>query len=309
MAPTVRIKRDRGKGERGFILLVVLIFAALLASLLSSVLRASLSYSYAAAAYSDVLRADELGRSAANLVAQRALSKDPDARRGGAFVVRLPDAEVSVEYISESARVDINSTQSELLVALIKDTGIDADEAQAIGARISSWLAKANPQSAEAPPAQNPAVPSSQPQAANSTTPDPQKMQIRLEDVSQIMSAWGISRDVYDRIAPYLTVSNPSGKIDPVLADPLIIKAVFANDDEAAATYLGKRANGFATESDALMSIPLGARGYVGFSPGVAFRAWVRVELHGRVARDYEMVVVPPRRRSDRVRVTDWQML
>lgn len=289
--------------------MVVLIFAALLASLLSSVLRSSLSYSYAAAAYSDVVRTDELGRSAAGLVAQRALAVDPDARRGGAFVVRLPDAEISVEYISESARIDINSTQSELLVTLIKDAGVDSGEAQGIGSRINSWLAKANPPNAESSQVQNPAVPATAPMSGNSIAPEPAKTQIRLEDVSQIMSAWGISQDVYAKIASYLTVSNPSGKVDPILANPLVIKAIFGGDDQAAATYLAKRTHGFATESDALMSIPLGARGYVGFSPGVAFRAWVRVELHGRVAREYEMVVVPPRRRNDRVRVTDWQML
>jgi general secretion pathway protein K len=313
MAFTFLVKSNRTAGERGFILFVVLIFAALLASVLAGVLRTSLSYVYASAAYSDAVRADELGRSAANLVAQRVLLSDPDAKRGGAFVVRLPDADIFVSYLSEAARVDVNATQPELLVALFKDAGVNSDAANALGARINSWLAQTGAQSNPLNQGQNTAPSSPQPLGmlggGAMPTPEQGKAQIHLEDVSEIVTAWGMPGDMFNKVQSYLTVSNPTGKIDPVLASPLIIRAIFQGDDQAADSYLRKRARGFATESDALMSIPLGARGYVGFSPSIAFRAWVRVQLHNRVARQYEMVVVPPRKLGDAVRVTDWEAL
>jgi general secretion pathway protein K len=306
---------DKSAGERGYILIVVLIFAALLASVLVGVMRMSSSYMYAAAVYSDTARADELGRSATDLVAQRVLLPDPTAKRGGTFSVRLPDANISISYISESARIDVNTTQPELLVSLIKAAGVDPGQATAIGTRITSWFAQntsPTDQNGAGTPQGLTSTSSSlgvQPVATTQAASEAQTIPLRhLDHVWQCATTWGIPAEIFALIEPYLTVSNPSGKIDPTLANPIIIKAIFG-DDQAAEDYLRRRTSGFATEPDALMSIPLGARGYVGFSPGTAFRALVRVRLHDRVARRYETIVVPPKRLGDPVRVTDWQAL
>jgi general secretion pathway protein K len=321
MARSYRIIQDTSASERGFILIVVMIFAALLASVLAGVMRMSSSYIYAAAAYSDTARADELGRSATDLVAQRVLLPDPTAKRGGTFGVRLPDANVSVSYISESARIDVNTTQPELLIALMKAAGVDPGQANAIGVRITAWFAQNAPPADQNDQTSVPAGQSGsqgigsspsnlgvQPVAPQAVTGAQNIPLHHLDHVWQCATTWGIPSDTFATIAPYLTVSNPTGKVDPTLASPIIIKAIFG-DDQAAEDYLRRRARGFATEPDALMSIPLGARGYVGFSPGTAFRALVRVRLHDRVARRYETIVVPPKKLGDPVRVTDWQAL
>lgn len=315
MARSFWIRPHQTSGERGFILIVVMIFVALLASILVGVLRTSASYNFAAAAYSDSVRADELGRSAADLVAQRVLMPDATAKRGGSFIVRLPDADIAVKYLSESARVDINTTQPELLVALFKAAGVDPAKADAIGARISAWFGQGGapgnqPNSASTPTAQAaPQAASASPPNGGSTVPGAQPAPLKhLDHVWQCAAVWGIPLDAFAMVEPYLTVSNPSGKVDPTLTSAIVIKAIFA-DDQAAESYLRQRARGFATEPDALMSIPLGARGYVGFSQGTAFRALIRVRLHDRVARQYETIVVPPKKLGDPVRVTDWQAL
>lgn len=319
MARFYRLKKNGPPGERGFILIVVMIFAALLSSVLVGVMRMSSSYIYAAVAYSDNARADELGRSATDLVVQRILLGDATAKRGGAFNVRLPDADISISYISESARIDVNTTQPELLIALMKAAGVDPEEASAIGARISAWFAANTPQTDQngqpsAPPGQNTSMPSPstlgiQPNAPTQSLAGTQTIPLRhIDHVWQCATTWGIPANVFAIIEPYLTVSNPTGKVDPTLASPVIMKAVFG-DEQAAEDYLRRRARGFATEPDALMSIPLGARGYVGFSPGTAFRALIRVRLRDRVARRYETIVVPPRKLGDTARVTDWRAL
>jgi general secretion pathway protein K len=322
MARPDRIAPDRSANERGFILIVVMIFAALLASVFVGVMRMSSSYIYAAAAYSDTVRADELGRTAPDLVAQRVLLPDPTAKRGGTFSVRLPDATISVNYISESARIDVNTTQPELLIALMKAVGVDPGPASAIGARITAWFAQNAPPTDQNDPATTPAgqtMPQglgSQPAAlgiqqaaaTQAVAGAPTLPLHHLDHIWQCASVWGIPADTFAMLEPYLTVSNPTGKIDPTLASPVIIKAIFG-DEQSAEDYLRQRAHGFATQPDALMAIPLGARGYVGFSPGTAFRALVRVRLHDRVARRYETIVVPPKKLGDPVRVTDWQAL
>jgi Type II secretion system (T2SS), protein K len=229
-----------------------------------------------------------------DLVAQRVLLPDPTAKRGGSFVVRPPDANISVSYISESSRVDVNTTQPELLIAPFKAAGLDPATANAIGARITAWVVQ------NAPPGdQNSDTPASMGQTASqATSSSPSNGTVQpaagaaivprnhIDNVSQCDALWQIPSDVFASVEPYLTVSNPSGKVDPTLANPIIIKAIFG-DDQAAEDYLRRRTSGFATEPDALMPIPLGSRGYVRFSPGTAFRALIRVRLHNRVARRY----------------------
>jgi Type II secretion system (T2SS), protein K len=319
MARSPQLTREPRSNDHGFMLIVVMIFAALLASILVGVMRMSSSYIYAAAAYSDAVRADELGRSSTDLVAQRVLLGDATARRGGAFGVRLPDAFVSVSYISESSRLDVNTTQPELLVALMNAAGVDPAQAKAAGIRINAWFTKNNPitdQNGEpvASPTQTPATTTSASPtlgiqgAAQSASPSQTVPLHHLDHVWQCVSAWGLPQNVFLVIEPFLTVSNPTGKVDPTLASPLIIQAVLG-DEQAAHDYLRRRGQGFATEQDALMPIPLGARGYVGFTPGAAFRALIRVRLRDRVARRYETTVVPPKKRGDVVQVTDWHAL
>lgn len=315
MARNLRMMVASRQHERGFILIVVLIFGALLAAVLAGVLQMSLSYVFSSEAFSDTSRADELGRTAVDLVVQRTLLPDPDAKRGGSFAVHLEDADIYVDYLSEAARIDVNFTQPELLVALFKAAGVEPEEADAIGARIKTWQAEGTTPTDQngqplggAPPAQNP-LPSTAPGTANTQAQPAGEPKVRIESVAQIADAWGVSQDALAKVQSSLTVSNPSGKVDPSIADNLVVQAIFEGDDLSATNYLRQRAHGFATESDALMSIPLGARGYVGFSPAKAFRALVRVQLRNRVERRYEMVVFPPQKRGETVQVTAWQAL
>ncbi|HLH10528.1 MAG TPA: hypothetical protein VKV77_01475 [Methylovirgula sp.] len=283
--------------ERGFILVAVLVFAALLASLLAGVLRMSSSYLFSAAAYSNVARADELGRTAADLVAQAVLSRDPNAKRGGSFVAHLKDADVYVNYVSETARVDVNAAQPELLIALFKAAGIDSGVADAVGQRIKTL--------------RDQAAASDQPASAPGSTPpvQPNASQARIDNEAQIADVWGMNGEDLAKVAPYLTVANPSGKIDPTLAGGVVMAAVFDGDKSRADDFMRERAHGFATETDALLLIPLGARGYVDFTPAKAFRATVRVDLSNRAERRYQMVVVPPQKQGDDVKVIAWEAL
>lgn len=281
--------------ERGFILITVLIFAALLTSLLLGILEISSSYIFSAAAFSAAARADELGRTAADLVAQQTMSRDPNAKRGGSFVVHLKGADVFVDYLSETARIDVNAGPPELLVALFKAVGIESAEAEAIGERIKAFRASAAPSNDQQPP-------SSHASQGKASAP------MLIEYETQIADAWKMSPEAMQKVVPYLTVANPSGKVDPLLACRLVIEAVF-EDEMQADDFVRQRAHGFARETDALLLIPLGARGYVDFSPAKAFRAEVRVHLIHQVERRYQMVVVPPQKHGDGVQVTAWEAL
>lgn len=283
------------RSERGFVLITVLIFAALLTSLLLGILEMSSSYMFSAAAYSAAARADELGRTAADLVAQQTLSRDPNAKRGGSFVVHLKGADVFVDYLSETARIDVNAGQPELLVALFKAAGIEPAEAEAIGERIKAFRASAASSNDQQPPLTN----------ASQAKPNAPTL---IEYETQIADAWDMSPEAMQKVTPYLTVANPSGKVDPLLAHKLVIEAVFG-DEMRADDFMRQRARGFASETGALQLIPLGARGYVDFSPAKAFRAEVRVHLINRVERRYQMVVVPPQKHGDSVQVTAWEAL
>jgi general secretion pathway protein K len=283
--------------ERGFVLITVLLFAALLASLLAGVLQMSLSNASSAVAFSDASRADELGRTAVDLIAQQASSPNPDAKRGGTFAVHLKDAEIYVDYVSEAARIDVNSAAPDLIVSLFKAAGAEPAEAKAIGEKINAWRSNSAT-------AQQQNTPSAEVSAGQKTIPP-----ISIEHEAQIGEAWGVSSALLAKVRSSLTVANVSSKVDPILASPLIIEALFADKPLRAADFLDRRARGFANETEALSALPVEAQAYVGFSPATAYRGEVRVQMSDGFKRNYETVVVPPQRRGDGVHVIAWEAL
>jgi hypothetical protein len=108
-------------------LVVVLALGALISSFVAVALRTSLSGASAASAFVAEMRADELGRTAVDLVAYRIMSGGQEARRGGSFAASFGDCVVTVDYVSESARVDVNHAVPALIGAVFRTDGGDFD--------------------------------------------------------------------------------------------------------------------------------------------------------------------------------------
>jgi general secretion pathway protein K len=296
------------KSQAGFVLIVVLMFVVLLAGILAAMLRASSSFVSASVVFSDQARANELARSAPDLVAQRVLAQSPEARRGGAFSVHLSDAEVDVNYLSESARIDVNTAPVALIVALFRAAGLDSREAEAIGEKIKAWRGKPGSsglvpdESSDDDPTMRKLRELAAMQASLSTAGEH-----RIDHESEIANDWGISSGLLKHVMSSLTVANPSGKVDPSLANGQIIQALFIDNPLQSADFLQRRSRGFTSETEEMAAIPTDWQSAVAFAPGKIFRARVRIRVSNHFVRDYEMVVAPPFKRGDDVKTIAWE--
>lgn len=289
-------------GRRGAALFIVLVFSAFLAGLAAVATRTATSGARAAAAFADGVRADELGRGAGAALAYRLATGDAAARRGGAVALRLPGADVTIDYLSESARVDANLAPVALLAALAGAAGADPAEAEALEARVTRFRAEAAARAAPPPVADggdaSPAGGLAALRAAvdalgPARKPPPTAQPAAIHDTAEVAQAWGLSDALARRLLPLLTVSNGTATVDPVLAGRTVVLALVGGD-ERADDYLQRRHQGFADKDSALALLPVPSRDFVAFKDVASVRAVARVRLADRFERRYEMILAPP---------------
>ncbi len=313
---------ERRVSQRGAALFIVLLFAAFLAGLAATAMRMGLSGARAAAVFADATRADTLGEGAADILASHLADADAAARRGGSIEVRLPDANIVVDYVSESARIDVNLAPLPLIIGLLGAAGGDQDEVATVANRISAFRTAAQAKakakrsapgagttpggaapgvtpaegavSADAATASGSGVAGSAQAtgAGSSATP---ALPLAIHDMSEVTSAWALPEDLARRILPVLTVSNGTGKVDPVLADRLVVAALLGSD-ERVDDYLNRRQQGFVDAGSALALIPVPSQPFASFKDSEAVRAIAHVSIGHRFERRYEMILAPSKR-------------
>jgi len=278
--------------RRGAALVIVLLFAALITMLAATAARSGLSAASASAAFVDLMRADELARAAADLVGVAASTGGPSARRGGSFVARLETAELSVDYLSETARIDINAAAPALLGQLFAAAAAEPGLATDIAERVERTRrsSQAGPDGPRRAGAASPPAPS-----------------VLLERVEQIVEAWEIPNELYRAARPALTVGSRSAKVDPTLASRLVILALMNADQERTDEFMERRTRGFTSTDEALAQFPETSRTFAGFGPPRAYRASIQVSIGRRFLRHYEVVVAPPNGNQRAARIVSWQ--
>lgn len=280
----------------GFVLITVLVFVALTASLLAVVLHNSASVVHAAATYADVMRADELGHTAANLVAGRVMSDDPDAKRGGRFAAHLHEADIFVDYLSESAWIDANLAPIPLLIAVFEAAGVEPSEAAAIGNQITTWRKAPTKQKDGNQPTQQ----------STQANPAISKM---IEDLAQLPASWQLTPAEARAVRPALTLANGTATVDPIIASRLVIAGLSGGEARLADAFLERRSAGFSSEVDARAALPLKSRRYISFVPIYAYRAHALVRLSNGFERSYELEVIPPKIAGETVKTIAWRVL
>ncbi len=308
---------ERRDSQRGAALFIVLLFAAFLAGLAATAMRMGLSGAQAAAVFADAARADTLGEGAAAVLASHLADADAAARRGGSIEVRLPDANIVVDYVSESARIDVNLAPLPLIIGLLGAAGGDQDEVATVANRIATFRAAAQakakrstPGAGTAPGGAAPGVTSAEgavgadaatasgpvaagsAQAAGAGSGATPALPLALHDMSEVTSAWALPEDLARRILPVLTVSNGTAKVDPVLADRLVVAALLGSD-ERVDDYLNRRQQGFVDAGSALALLPVPSQAFASFKDSEAVRAIARVSVSHRFERRYEMILAP----------------
>ena len=203
-------------GQRGFILVAVLWMLAALAALAAAY--EVFAVNTAASAYLPLerVRAEAAIRAGAELTAYRQLSWPREARPNhGAFSAQMDETRIDVVYRSESARIDINGAPKEVIAGALTAAGASSTNASFIADRILAWRNRQGgaDRIAEAAVYRKAGLPYG-------------PVNMPFESVLELALLPNMSPAVLARALPLLTIFNPGGKIDPLVADPKVIGAI-----------------------------------------------------------------------------------
>lgn len=190
-----------------------LISTVLLTSLLI-LLATSMSVYVAKKATSvDILKSD-LGRdvlldSALQFGMGRVFSTRPGVAISGTDKIRLHAGEAKIEWVAETARININMIDQTYFKSILELQGLASDQATSLSKLV---IARRN---------------------LNVAKPIPKEYQIFKDrpigpytHVRDLLDVPGMTSDLFSNIVPLLTVYGKSAKIDPRLADPDLLRAL-----------------------------------------------------------------------------------
>lgn len=281
MPPFTRPAMKPGQ-EQGFVIVAVLWLLAALAGL-AMIFSVYLANSARALAVSDTaLQSEALVSAAVELTAYRLQATGDDKSKNdksknndkaadaspsrGAFHTRLNGADMSVSFISEAARIDLNKAPKELVAGLMSVLGASDEDAKEYAARIVAWRTKAAPDSAGNEDALYRA-------AGRAYSP----RQAPFAHVNELSLVLGLPPALVARALPFVTVFSGLSGIDAMTARPEVIaampgmtpltlkqfledRATFGNDRLAIAAALGAAKASATTEKSKAYRISIRVR-------------------------------------------------
>jgi general secretion pathway protein K len=201
--------------DSGFIVVAVLWILAALAALVSVYTVHVIDTAVGSRLGEIRLEAEALIEAGLELAAFRLTSgtaKSPPT--SGAFVTRIGNAQVEVSFRSEGARIDLNAAKKALLVGLLTSLGADTDAASGYADRIIGWRRKAlGPRNEEAEAYQRAGWRGLPRQAA-------------FQNVAELRLVLGLPAGLVDLMLPHVTLFNGRAEIDPMVADPAVLRAL-----------------------------------------------------------------------------------
>ncbi|HUN95528.1 MAG TPA: type II secretion system minor pseudopilin GspK [Bradyrhizobium sp.] len=216
--------------ERGFVLVAVL-WILLALSTLAVVFSVYLSASAQALALNDTeLENEALVSGSLELTAyQLALADEKDRPARGSFHFRMDDADVSVTFTSEAARIDLNFASKELLAALFADLGASKGAAKEDADRIIGWRTHPTPNSTSDEASLY---------AAAGLNYGPR--QSLFTHVNELALVVGLPPVLVERALPFVTVFNGSSDVDATIAAPEVIAALKETEQDKTADPFGQ---------------------------------------------------------------------
>src|SRR3984893_5805628 len=285
----------RPSSEQGFIIVAVLWLVAGLAAL-AMIFSVYLSNSARALAVNDTaLQAQALVSAGIELTAYQLQRAGTGARPAqGSFQPRLNGAELAVSFVTEAARVDLNSAPKELIAGLLSVLGAAEDDAKEYADRIIGWRTKSTPGTAGTEDALYRA-------AGRSYSP----RQAPFAHVNELGLVLGLPPALVERALPFVTVFSGASGVDVVTAAPEVIAALPGMTPLTLKQFLMNRA---ASPNDpAAIAAELGAaKSSATTQKSQAYRILIRVRFaNGR--ETVSEVVIGLRSEEDPYRVLSWQ--
>lgn len=226
---------SRRAGDRGFIIVAVLWILAGLAALavIYSIYVANAAISMSVLA--DEAQVEALVSASLELTAYQLLaSKREERPTRGQFVFRLGRANVSVDYCSEAARVDLNLASKELLAGLFAALGASRDDSDQYADRVIGWrTAPANDAQDREGSLYRAAGFSYGPRGAPFAHP------------AELGLVWGLPPALVESAMPFVTVYSGRAEINVLDAGPTVVAALPGMTPSRLGAFLNERSTSF----------------------------------------------------------------
>ena len=282
------------RSEQGFVIVAVLWLVAALAAL-AMIFSAYLSNSARAVALNDTaLKTEALVSAGVELAAYQLRLAGEDTRPArGSFQTRLDGAELSVAFVSEAARIDLNAAPKELLVGLMSVLGASTDDAKQYADRIVGWRTKA---AAEASGKEDALYLA----AGRSYSP----RQAPFAHVNELGLVLGLPPALVVRALPFVTVFSGVSGVDVLNAAPEVVAALPGMTPLLLRQFLSDRGS-LPNEATAIATALGGAKGNA-TQKSQAYRLKIHLRFpNGRESASE--VVISLRTEEDPYHVLSWQ--
>jgi general secretion pathway protein K len=264
-----QVPRRARRPSDGFIIVAVLWILMMLAGLAAIYSAYLANTAVAVEVNDDGVQVEALASAGVELAAYQLTALQKRTRPShGQFDIRLGHANVTVAYLSESARIDLNMAGKPVLAGLFTALGAQSQDADRFADRILGWRTTPTPNSSEIEDglyqaAGLPYVPRGAPFA----------------HVDELWLVQGLPPALVERALPFVTVYSGRADVNVLVAAPQVLAAL--------PDMTPDRLDGILNRRDTLSFTPESAADVVGSNqPGAtteagdAFRIHVRIALH-----------------------------
>jgi general secretion pathway protein K len=285
-------------GNDGFIIVAVLWILVALTTLVSIYTVYVINTAHAVGANEDRPRSEALATAALELTAYQADAIEGAKRpTTGNFSFRLGKARVSVDYLSDAARIDLNAAPKPLIAGLFSGLGAPSASAEEFADRIVAWRTSTNAGNASALAVDTAAYRA----AGRSYRP----RRGPFPHVGELWLVLGMPPDLVSKAMPYLTVYSGRPEINIVDAPPPVIAALPEMSPQRLFSFLNERAAG-ARGTQLLEALPQAARSAVTLDGSPSMRVSIKIQHdNGRPAR-VEAVILLLDDAAEPYRVLSW---
>jgi general secretion pathway protein K len=291
-----RRRRNRRNRSDGFIVVAVLWILAALATLASVYAIYVNDTAVAFSVHDERLKSEAIVTAGIELTAYR-LSFPTDSRASfGAFAFRAGRANVTVDYRSEAARIDLNAAPKELLAGLFAALGARRDAAETYADRIIGW---------RNPPAEGQDAEMSAYRTAGIRYPPRGG---RFPHVGELSLVMGLPEALVEQATPFLTVYSGLAQINAMEAAPQVLAALPGMAPDRLNAILVQRAA--TPQNGQLVAALLGAASsHASVEGSRATRVLVRVAFDDGRRSSSEAVILMSDQGPDPYRVLSWRDL
>lgn len=258
----------RASTQNGVALILVLWMLALLTVIANSMVASMRSEVQVAANLVSSARA-EAAADAGVFKAILALSipgADPQQWQGNdlAHDWAFGDARMSITIVDEGGKIDLNAAPETLLASMFRSVGMDTDSADGLADAISDWR--------DADDLRHPHGAEREEYVAAGMESGPRNG--KFESIEELRQVLGMSNDVFQRVAPLITVNSGQPGVDSSVAPRGVLMALPGVTPDQVDAYVAQRQTALA------QGLPVSGAPFAQGSPGRRLGDTFTIQVH-----------------------------